>query len=70
MIDEHPDSINDAACAVQMPAVTASGVKDAQIIDFPAAPLDLTSATVTRRFISGRGARSKRLLSTLQVLSP
>jgi len=36
MIDEHPDSINDAACAVQMPAVTASGVKNAQIIDFPA----------------------------------
>ena len=37
MIDEHPDSINDAACAVQMPTVNASGaVTAAQIIDFPA----------------------------------
>lgn len=33
MIDEHPDSINDAACAVQMAEL---GAKSAQIIDFPA----------------------------------
>jgi prepilin-type N-terminal cleavage/methylation domain-containing protein/prepilin-type processing-associated H-X9-DG protein len=33
MIDEHPDSINDAACAVQM---AEPGAKTAQIIDFPA----------------------------------
>jgi prepilin-type N-terminal cleavage/methylation domain-containing protein/prepilin-type processing-associated H-X9-DG protein len=32
-IDEHPDSINDAACAVQM---VEQGAKSAQIIDFPA----------------------------------
>jgi len=34
MIDEHPDSINDAACAVEMvePAATTG-----RIIDFPAA---------------------------------
>jgi prepilin-type N-terminal cleavage/methylation domain-containing protein/prepilin-type processing-associated H-X9-DG protein len=31
--DEHPDSINDAACAVQMAAPNATS---AQIIDFPA----------------------------------
>ncbi len=33
MIDEHPDSINDAACAVQM---ADQGAKSANIIDFPA----------------------------------
>lgn len=33
LIDEHPDSINDAACAVQMAKPDA---KSAQIIDFPA----------------------------------
>jgi prepilin-type N-terminal cleavage/methylation domain-containing protein/prepilin-type processing-associated H-X9-DG protein len=33
LVDEHPDSINDAACAVQMAAETAT---TAQIIDFPA----------------------------------
>jgi len=33
MIDEHPDSINDAACAIQM---ALPGAKSAQIIDFPA----------------------------------
>jgi prepilin-type N-terminal cleavage/methylation domain-containing protein/prepilin-type processing-associated H-X9-DG protein len=33
LIDEHPDSINDAACAVQMVKPDA---KSAQIIDFPA----------------------------------
>ncbi len=33
LIDEHPDSINDAACAVQMVKPDA---KAAQIIDFPA----------------------------------
>jgi len=33
LVDEHPDSINDAACAVQMALPTA---KTAQIIDFPA----------------------------------
>lgn len=33
MVDEHPDSINDAACAVQM---AEPGAKSAQIIDFPA----------------------------------
>ncbi len=33
LIDEHPDSINDAACAVQMVKPDA---KTAQIIDFPA----------------------------------
>jgi prepilin-type N-terminal cleavage/methylation domain-containing protein/prepilin-type processing-associated H-X9-DG protein len=33
MIDEHPDSINDAACAVQM---AEPGARSAQIIDFPA----------------------------------
>ena len=32
-LDEHPDSINDAACAVQMAPLDA---KTAQIIDFPA----------------------------------
>jgi len=32
-VDEHPDSINDAACAVQM---AEPGAKTAQIIDFPA----------------------------------
>lgn len=32
-IDEHPDSINDAACAVQM---AEGNAKAAQIIDFPA----------------------------------
>jgi prepilin-type N-terminal cleavage/methylation domain-containing protein/prepilin-type processing-associated H-X9-DG protein len=33
LIDEHPDSINDAACAVQM---ARPGATTAQIIDFPA----------------------------------
>jgi prepilin-type N-terminal cleavage/methylation domain-containing protein/prepilin-type processing-associated H-X9-DG protein len=33
MIDEHPDSINDAACAVKM---APEGSTTAQIIDFPA----------------------------------
>ncbi len=33
LVDEHPDSINDAACAVQMAKLDA---KTAQIIDFPA----------------------------------
>jgi prepilin-type N-terminal cleavage/methylation domain-containing protein/prepilin-type processing-associated H-X9-DG protein len=33
LIDEHPDSINDAACAVQM---AKPGATSAQIIDFPA----------------------------------
>ena len=33
LVDEHPDSINDAACAVQMAKPDA---KTAQIIDFPA----------------------------------
>ena len=33
LVDEHPDSINDAACAVQMARPTAT---TAQIIDFPA----------------------------------
>lgn len=33
LIDEHPDSINDAACAVQMAKPDA---KTAQIIDYPA----------------------------------
>jgi prepilin-type N-terminal cleavage/methylation domain-containing protein/prepilin-type processing-associated H-X9-DG protein len=33
MIDEHPDSINDAACAVKMAEPSAT---TAQIIDFPA----------------------------------
>ena len=33
MIDEHPDSINDAACAVQM---APQGSRTARIIDFPA----------------------------------
>jgi prepilin-type N-terminal cleavage/methylation domain-containing protein/prepilin-type processing-associated H-X9-DG protein len=32
-VDEHPDSINDAACAVQM---ALPGARTAQIIDFPA----------------------------------
>ena len=32
-VDEHPDSINDAACAVQM---AKSGATSAQIIDYPA----------------------------------
>ncbi|KAB2674847.1 MAG: type II secretion system protein [Verrucomicrobia bacterium] len=32
-VDEHPDSINDAACAV---AMAEQGAKSAQIIDFPA----------------------------------
>jgi prepilin-type N-terminal cleavage/methylation domain-containing protein/prepilin-type processing-associated H-X9-DG protein len=32
LVDEHPDSINDAACAVQMP----TNPNAAQIIDFPA----------------------------------
>lgn len=33
LVDEHPDSINDAACAVQM---AMPGARTAQIIDFPA----------------------------------
>jgi len=33
LVDEHPDSINDAACAVQMAKLDATS---AQIIDFPA----------------------------------
>lgn len=33
LIDEHPDSINDAACAVQM---AEGNARTAQIIDFPA----------------------------------
>ncbi len=33
LVDEHPDSINDAACAVQM---TKPDAKTANIIDFPA----------------------------------
>jgi prepilin-type N-terminal cleavage/methylation domain-containing protein/prepilin-type processing-associated H-X9-DG protein len=33
LVDEHPDSINDAACAVQMAKL---GAASAQIIDFPA----------------------------------
>lgn len=33
LVDEHPDSINDAACAVQM---AKPGATAAQIIDFPA----------------------------------
>jgi prepilin-type N-terminal cleavage/methylation domain-containing protein len=33
LVDEHPDSINDAACAVQM---AEPGATSAQIIDFPA----------------------------------
>ena len=33
LVDEHPDSINDAACAVQM---AKPGATSAQIIDFPA----------------------------------
>ena len=33
LVDEHPDSINDAACAVQM---ARPGAASAQIIDFPA----------------------------------
>ena len=33
LVDEHPDSINDAACAVQM---AKEGATSAQIIDFPA----------------------------------
>ena len=33
LVDEHPDSINDAACAVQMAKL---GATSAQIIDFPA----------------------------------
>ena len=33
LVDEHPDSINDAACAVQM---AKPGAASAQIIDFPA----------------------------------
>jgi prepilin-type N-terminal cleavage/methylation domain-containing protein/prepilin-type processing-associated H-X9-DG protein len=33
LVDEHPDSINDAACAVQM---AKFGASSAQIIDFPA----------------------------------
>jgi len=33
LVDEHPDSINDAACAVQM---AKPGAATAQIIDFPA----------------------------------
>jgi prepilin-type processing-associated H-X9-DG protein len=33
LVDEHPDSINDAACAVQIAKLDA---KSAQIIDFPA----------------------------------
>ena len=32
LVDEHPDSINDAACAVQM---ALPGATSAQIIDFP-----------------------------------
>ncbi len=34
LVDEHPDSINDAACAVQMPSSPTA--TSAQIIDFPA----------------------------------
>lgn len=34
MIDEHPDSINDAACAVKM--ADSEGSSDIRIIDFPA----------------------------------
>jgi prepilin-type N-terminal cleavage/methylation domain-containing protein/prepilin-type processing-associated H-X9-DG protein len=34
MIDEHPDSINDAACAVRM--TNPANIKGGQIIDFPA----------------------------------
>lgn len=33
LVDEHPDSINDAACAVQ---IALPGARTAQIIDFPA----------------------------------
>ena len=33
LVDEHPDSINDAACAVQ---IAKPDAKNAQIIDFPA----------------------------------
>ena len=33
LVDEHPDSINDAACAVQM---AVPGSTSARIIDFPA----------------------------------
>jgi prepilin-type N-terminal cleavage/methylation domain-containing protein/prepilin-type processing-associated H-X9-DG protein len=33
LVDEHPDSINDAACAVQ---IAKPGATTAQIIDFPA----------------------------------
>lgn len=33
LVDEHPDSINDAACAVQMPV---GGARGARIIDYPA----------------------------------
>jgi prepilin-type N-terminal cleavage/methylation domain-containing protein/prepilin-type processing-associated H-X9-DG protein len=33
LVDEHPESLNDAACAVQM---ALPGAKAAQIIDFPA----------------------------------
>ena len=33
LVDEHPDSINDAACAVQ---IAPPGSATAQIIDFPA----------------------------------
>ncbi len=33
LVDEHPDSINDAACAVQ---IAEGGARTAQIIDFPA----------------------------------
>ncbi len=33
LVDEHPESLNDAACAVQ---IAKSGATSAQIIDFPA----------------------------------
>jgi prepilin-type N-terminal cleavage/methylation domain-containing protein/prepilin-type processing-associated H-X9-DG protein len=38
-VDEHPDSVNDAACAVQMPGINADAVlkaKSGTIIDCPA----------------------------------
>jgi prepilin-type N-terminal cleavage/methylation domain-containing protein/prepilin-type processing-associated H-X9-DG protein len=38
-VDEHPDSVNDAACAVQMPGNTSDAVakaKSGEIIDCPA----------------------------------
>jgi prepilin-type N-terminal cleavage/methylation domain-containing protein/prepilin-type processing-associated H-X9-DG protein len=38
-VDEHPDSVNDAACAVQMPGATSDAVANAKsgtIVDCPA----------------------------------